>query len=165
MFKKILILLLCAWGSLQAQTVHSMSVEAFENQIPYESDTLYVLNFWATWCGPCVKELPHFVELDSVHKDKPVKVVLVSLDFAGQEEGQLIPFLKKRNISTEVWFLTDAHGRSSKGWIDRVAPQWSGAIPATILVGGGQELFEFKEETFDHEGLFNWVLPFIPSKD
>lgn len=149
-------------SSLLGQQLRSMTVAEFEKQIPKTSDTLYVFNFWATWCGPCVEELPYFVQLDSMTTDKPVKVILVSLDFAGTEEAQLVPFLKKRSIQTEVWFLKDAHGRSAKGWIDRVAPEWSGAIPATLLVGGGEEVYEFKETTFTLESLTAWVTPFYP---
>ncbi|MEZ4686638.1 MAG: TlpA family protein disulfide reductase [Bacteroidia bacterium] len=139
-----------------------MTVAEFEERLPKESDTLYVLNFWATWCGPCVEELPYFVELDSVWSEKPVKFVLVSLDFAGQKDNSLLPFLQKRKINTEVWYLEDAHGRTSKGWIDRLAPEWSGSIPATLLLGAGHSLFAFREETFTSESLKAWLEPNIP---
>jgi thiol-disulfide isomerase/thioredoxin len=144
------------------QRVKAMTVAEFEQALPKEGDTLYVLNFWATWCAPCVEELPYFVALDSAWNDKPVKFILVSLDFAGQKEKALDPFLQKRKINTEVWYLKDAHGRSAKGWIDRLHPNWSGSIRATLLTAGGRSLYEFKEETFTMGSLRAWLSSFIP---
>ncbi len=67
---------------------------ALEKTVLSDSDAVYVVNFWATWCGPCVKELPYFEQLNSENIN--VKVVLVSLDFKNQFESKLIPFLKKK---------------------------------------------------------------------
>ncbi|MFK7969566.1 MAG: redoxin domain-containing protein [Bacteroidia bacterium] len=163
--KHLLLSLLCFCALLanaHSQNVTAMSVAEFEQRISKESDTLYVYNFWATWCKPCVEELPYFIESDSLYRDKPVKVILVSLDFEGQLEAQLTPFLQKKNIQTEVWYLTDAHKRTSKGWIDRISPSWSGSIPATLLVGGTSETYTFKEATFTRESLASWLKPFLP---
>ena len=59
-----------------------------------------------------------------------MKVVLVSLDFIDKMESQVVPFLKKNNIQSEVVLLDDADANS---WIPKVSPQWSGAIPATVI--------------------------------
>ena len=71
------------------------SYETFDEMahiFEYESDTTYVINFWATWCGPCVKELPYFAEIPSEdQRGNPIKVILVSLDFPTQVESKLIP--------------------------------------------------------------------------
>jgi len=58
--------------------------EKFEDMEPLlrlQNDTTYVVNFWATWCKPCIKEIPYFKELDSTYKDQKFKLLLVSLDF------------------------------------------------------------------------------------
>ncbi|WP_432410023.1 TlpA disulfide reductase family protein [Rasiella sp. SM2506] len=102
------------------------------------SETTYVINFWATWCKPCIKELPYFEELNKNYKDKHVKVVLVSLDFPKQVEKQVIPFIKKHNLKSEIILLDDPDANT---WIPKVSDMWSGAIPATLFVKGDKQKF------------------------
>ena len=97
-----------------------------EKEILSDKNTIYVVNFWATWCAPCVKELPHFEQLNSENKN--IKVVLVSLDFKNQFESKLLPFLKKKSIKSEVVFLSDTNYNA---WLPLVDKDWSGSIPAT----------------------------------
>jgi len=96
-----------------------------------KNDTTYVINFWATWCAPCVKELPYFEKLNQKYTDKKVKVILVSQDFSKQLEKKLKPFLEKNKLQSEVLVLIDPDANS---WIDKVNPAWSGAIPATVII-------------------------------
>ncbi len=110
------------------------------------SDTTYVINFWATWCKPCVKELPYFEELNANYKDKNVKVVLASLDFPKNIEKQVIPFIKKNNLQSEIVLLDDPDANS---WIPKVSEKWSGAIPATIFIKGKKQLFFEKSFTYN----------------
>ena len=112
--------------------------ESFEHVLNQKTDTTYIVNFWATWCAPCIKELPYFEALNEVYKDQKVKVVLVSLDFDKYIDKSLIPFLNKRKIKSEVVVLLD--GKTSK-WIDKVDPRWSGAIPITIFYNKEEKLF------------------------
>jgi len=103
-----------------------------------DNDTTYVVNFWATWCGPCVKELPYFESLNKKYEGKAFKQILVSLDFKKQLDSRVIPFIEKENIQSEVVLLAD--GKANK-WIDRVDPSWSGAIPITIIYKGNDRSF------------------------
>lgn len=106
-----------------------------------DKNTIYVVNFWATWCGPCVKELPHFEQLNSEHKN--IKVVLISLDFKKQFESKLLPFLKNKSIKSEVIFLADTDYNT---WLPMVDKDWSGSIPATLIIKNGKKVFV--ERTF-----------------
>jgi thiol-disulfide isomerase/thioredoxin len=109
---------------------------ALEKEVLSDKNTIYVVNFWATWCAPCVKELPHFEKLNS--ENKSVKVVLVSLDFKNQFETKLLPFLKNRKINSEVVFLTD---KDYNNWLPLVSKEWSGSIPATLIIKNGKKIF------------------------
>ena len=110
------------------------------------NDTTYVINFWATWCSPCVKEIDFFEEVHTSFEDSKVKVILVSLDFPNQVERRLIPFLEAREITAQVMLMTDLDYNS---WIERVDKSWSGAIPATLIFNREQRVFLEQELTRD----------------
>ncbi|MCB2203831.1 TlpA family protein disulfide reductase [bacterium] len=127
-----------------------------ELQAPDEG--ILVINFWATWCAPCVAELPYFEELRSRYPSGQVRVLLVSLDFPKQLEKRLLPFLEKKDIHSSVVVLDDPDANS---WIDRVSPEWSGAIPATLILGPG--IREFREQSFTRKELFTLVQSLVES--
>ena len=131
--------------------------DEFEQVLHNENDTTYLINFWATWCGPCVAELPYIEAMHDKFEDKKFKNVLVSLDFKKQIDSKLIPFLNKRNIESDVIVLLD--GKSTK-WIDRVDPSWSGAIPITIIYNKDKRLF-LEKQFHSEEELVNIIEPFI----
>ncbi|MBU2929922.1 TlpA family protein disulfide reductase [Winogradskyella psychrotolerans] len=108
----------------------------FEPLIYTDSDTTYLINFWAMWCAPCVKELPYIEAFAEKHPN--VEVILVSLDFPKDMETKLKPFLKKKNINQKVVLLDDP---DSNSWIDKIDPNWSGAIPFTIMFNKNERLF------------------------
>ncbi|WP_308813188.1 TlpA disulfide reductase family protein [Aestuariibaculum sp. M13] len=117
---------------------------------------VHVINFWATWCVPCVKELPYFEQLQNAYADKNVEVLLVSLDFPHQYDTKLKPFIKERKIKSEVVALDDADMNS---WIPKVDESWSGSIPATIIYKNDER--QFFEQSFTFEELENQVKPFL----
>ncbi|MDG1717390.1 MAG: TlpA disulfide reductase family protein [Saprospiraceae bacterium] len=98
----------------------------------------YVINYWATWCGPCVKELTYFEQLLKAYSHDKTKVILVSLDFPNKVDSKLLPFLNKHNIQSEVVILDDP---KSNIWIDKVDLSWEGAIPVTIIYRGQKRVF------------------------
>lgn len=118
----------------------------FEPFLNQEDDTIYVINFWATWCKPCVEELPYFEQIHEEYKNKNVEVILVSLDFEDQVESRLIPFINKNNVNAEVVFLNDSKGNT---WIPKVDASWSGAIPATLIYNASERHFYEKSMTYD----------------
>lgn len=123
-----------------------------------QNDTTYVINFWATWCAPCVKELPYFEELTAKYANRKVAVKLVSLDFKKQLRQKLTSFLAERNLQSEVFVLLDSDANS---WVDRVNPEWSGAIPATVVYRGKQSAFY--EQSFENLAELEAVVtPLLP---
>lgn len=120
----------------------------FEYLLYQNDDKVRIINFWATWCKPCVAELPYFELINSEYKEKNVEVILVSLDLPGHIENKLIPFLKKQKIDSRVVVLDDPDANS---WIPQVSPNWSGAIPATIIYKGNT--MNFYEQSFSYNEL------------
>lgn len=130
--------------------------DAFEPVLHKSNDTIYVINFWATWCVPCIKELPYFQEVNENYRNNNVKVILVSLDMAEKVSTVLIPFLQKKNISTEVIVLDDPRQNS---WIEKVDKNWQGSIPATLIYYKSKR--EFFEQSFTYDELIKELNRFI----
>ena len=82
-----------------------MEFSELEPYLHRQNDTTYVINFWATWCRPCVKELPYFEQVTEKYKEQKVKVILVSLDFAEEIETKLIPFIKRKDLKSKIIVL------------------------------------------------------------
>ncbi|MEZ4777760.1 MAG: redoxin domain-containing protein [Flavobacteriaceae bacterium] len=120
--------------------------DGFEESFLEKTNGIYVINFWATWCKPCVKELPAFEKLNENYKDKGVQVVLVSLDFPDKVETGVIPFIEKHQLMSDVILLDDPDANS---WIPKISEDWSGAIPATVLVKDGKKVFFEKSFTYE----------------
>lgn len=102
--------------------------ESLKPLLNTNSDKVHIANFWAMWCAPCVKELPILKEYEANNPN--VEILLVSLDFPENIETKLKPFLKKKGITSKVVLLDDPDANS---WIDKIDPNWSGAIPFTII--------------------------------
>lgn len=107
-----------------------MTFGQFEPHLLHSNDTTYVINFWATWCKPCVEELPFFEKLITTTAGKPVKVLLVSMDFPKDIQRKLVPFVQERNLQNNVVALADLDYNE---WIDKVSTEWDGAIPFTLV--------------------------------
>ena len=113
-------------------------------RIHNNSDTIYVVNFWATWCKPCVQELPDFESFYRQNKPALVKIILVSIDFKEDLDKKLVPFLEKNKYNSEVVLLDEVNGND---FIDKINKKWGGAIPTTYFTTKNkkkEELFEKK---------------------
>jgi thiol-disulfide isomerase/thioredoxin len=144
-------------GPGDSLTVRVLNYDQLKPMLQQDNDTTYVVNFWATWCAPCVAEMPYFLALDSMYADKPVQLLLVSLDFKKDYIRKLQPFVKARKLDDKVVVLED---NRAAFWIDDIDPRWSGAIPATLVYKG--ERREFFERTFHSvDELSDIVKPFL----
>ena len=114
-----------------AQQVAVIKFPELQKRLARPTDTTYVVNFWATWCAPCVKELPSFEQLRAANAGKKVKVLLVSMDYASQLDKKVKPFVKQRGLKSEVVLLNESDPNS---FIDKVDAKWSGALPFTLIV-------------------------------
>lgn len=130
------------------QTPEVLNFNQLEQRLYLKNDTTYVVNFWATWCVPCIREMPYFQQIHNNFSGKKVKVLLVSLDFVKQIESRLIPFIEKNKLTPEVVVLNDPDANT---WINKVSPDWSGALPATLFFN--RSFRAFYEKSFEYEEL------------
>ena len=153
MMSRVLLLTAAAWWftGAAAQQIREIDREGIVQLSRLSNDTTYVINFWATWCSPCVKEIGYFETLHRKYAGDKVQVVLVSLDFPNQVNRRVIPFLEEKKITAPVRLVTELDYNS---WIDQVDPSWSGALPATLILHKDKRIFMEKEltenELFEH---------------
>ena len=135
-----------------------LQYEALFDLLNAEKDVLYVVNFWATWCSPCVEELPDFVAVDNeMRANTSYKMLLVSLDAASDIEDVKL-FKQTHSISPQVLLLDDI--RRMNDWIPKVEPYWGGAIPATLFYRNGKSL-HFVEGKLNKEQLLQHINNFL----
>lgn len=134
----------------ESQINESIALEIYDyNELkPFlnkKDNKVHVVNFWATWCAPCVKELPYFEKINQIYSDKNVEVLLVSLDFPRQYETKLKPFLKAKQLKSKVICFDDL---DQNMWIPAINANWTGALPATIIYKGNEQKFYEGSLTF-----------------
>lgn len=134
----------------KAPAIREVKWSALESLLNSNTDTTYIVNFWATWCGPCVEELPYFEQLSRNFASQKVRVVLVSMDFVKDKERRVVPFVERMKLKNTVWLLNEPDANS---WIDRIDPSWSGALPATLILNTTQKKRAFYEKSLTYEAL------------
>ena len=122
--------LLVSAGTLLGQEVKKVKMTDLEAYIK-NSDHPLVVSFWATWCAPCVEEIPWLQEAVEKHKKDGVVLVLVSLDFASYYPAKISAFIKEKKFKATFYWLDETNADYFCPFID---PQWDGAIPVTLLV-------------------------------
>lgn len=147
----ILICVFCF--SAQAQHIPSYSADKLMAR-PGNNDTTYIINFWATWCGPCVKELPQFTELQSRFKGQKVKVLLVSFDFPDSYPAKLETYIEKKKLEPEVVWFNETNANE---FIPKIDNSWSGALPGTMIINRRARYKVFLERMVTADEIANLV--------
>lgn len=141
--------------TLKETLIKQVNFEELKPLLEQKDGKTHIINFWATWCKPCVDELPAFEKLHANLNPDKVEVLLVSLDFPNQIEEALLPFIKERQLKPEVIVLDDP---DQNKWINGVDKSWSGAIPATLIYNKDKRAFY--EQSFDYDTLLTEVQKF-----
>ena len=153
-FLKRILLLLLFTGiiSVKGQTIASWKVTKLQDYIS-KSDSVLVINFWATFCKPCKEEIPYFETIVNKYKDQKVKLLLVSLDLPDFYPKKIKVFAEKNNYNNQIVWLNEAN---ADYFCPKVDKAWMGGIPSTLLVNpktGYRKFFEqqMKPEEFEKE--------------
>lgn len=131
--------------NITGQSIEVISYHQLEEYYNSSNDTLYVINYWATWCQSCVEELAGFIKLQDEMRNEKFKMILVSLDSPEQSNLLLHPFLKENNINGKIVLLDD----DPNVWINRVNTAWEGAIPATQVIKNKSKGFYNKSLSYE----------------
>ena len=141
-----------------SQEVRVIKYPDLEKIIAQDNGKIKLVNFWATWCRPCVAELPQFEYLANKYGRNQIEIILVSFDFVEELENKVIPFIKKKNINSEVVLLDET---DYNAFIDKIDASWSGAIPATLILDYRNDKRKFFEKEFKEGELEKAYLSFI----
>jgi thiol-disulfide isomerase/thioredoxin len=141
----ILLFSLCYFSyseGLGQSKVEVIKFEDLQKIMNLPSDTTLVIHFWATWCKPCVEELPIFEKISQDYFQKKVKVLFISMDFPKDVSIKVPSFLKSNNIKSNILLLDEPDYNS---WIDVIDKDWSGTIPATLILNTNMRKRKFFE--------------------
>ncbi|MHB1922652.1 MAG: TlpA disulfide reductase family protein [Chitinophagaceae bacterium] len=144
-YLKILGLLLIVGISARAQEVKKISASDL-GKILKRNDAIYVVNLWATWCKPCVEEMPYIQKIAEEYKNKNVKVILVSLDYDNAFPKKIESFAKKHGITSPIYWLDETDPSTIAKVVDK---SWKGLIPCTILVNNKKGYRKFVAQKMD----------------
>ena len=109
------------------------------------SESIRLINVWATWCGPCVTELPDLVEMNFIYRHRGFELVTISADVPDKKE-EVLKFLEKNHASGTNYLF---HTKDKYALIEAVDPDWQGALPYTLLVKPGGEVLYAGQGTID----------------
>ena len=148
--RNIAVLVMLAWSAAAAAQVEKIKITDLE-KVMSESTQPLIINFWATWCKPCVEEIPYFLEEQDDHKKDSLRLILVSLDGDDQFPAALNKFVVKRKYERAKLFWLDE--TNADYFCPKVDEKWSGAIPATLFLNNKTGYRKFFEEQIPHKQL------------
>lgn len=145
----VAILFIFCIGVTYAQVIKKIKITDLEKTI-IDSKTPLIVNFWATWCIPCIEEIPYFQEAVKKYEKEGVKLLLVSLDFKEEYPKGLSAFINKRKFTAPVVWLDET---KADYFCPKVDAGWSGAIPATLFINNKKRYRKFFEEQLSKDKL------------
>jgi thiol-disulfide isomerase/thioredoxin len=144
MIKKLVFIIafFCFALAAAAQNIPKLKMADVVKNFEQKNDSIYIINFWATFCKPCVAEIPNFIKISNKYKKDKVKLMLVSLDLPSFYPKRIAAFATKNNFATNIAWLEETDADYFCPMIDK---SWGGSIPATIIVNtktGYKKFFE-----------------------
>jgi len=162
MYKYFLIFVFLAFtGQISSQEVQVIGIDGLKEELSRKADSVYVVNFWATWCKPCTEEMPDLLRVEKEYKDKNLMLILISLDLPSMKDTRLPKFMSEYGINSRVLLLDDPDANK---WIPMVDESWSGSIPATLIYAPKVDYRDFHEGIITYSELKETVYPLIRNK-
>jgi len=143
----IVFVLFFSCGEAKSQSIPKWKITDLEEYIE-KSDTPVIVNFWATYCAPCIKEIPYFQEVVKHYEKKGVKLLLVSLDFRESFPDKISSFAEKRKFTSPIVWLDETN---ADYFCPKVDSKWSGVMPATLFINNKKGHRSFFEEEMSKE--------------
>lgn len=113
--------------------LNDISLNEIDSLMKIKNDTLYIYNFWATWCSPCKEELPYFVEKQNSKKSSKVKIVFISIDNFATKNTTVAPFIEKAGMKNAFIFSASSPDEITKSFADMEG------IPYTVFLKNGKK--------------------------
>lgn len=157
--KRLFVLIVSFFASLIcfSQRVGSVKITELEKIIA-ESKTPLIINFWATWCKPCVEELAYLEKEVEEHTKDSVQLLLISLDFKEAFPQSISAFAEKRNIKGQIFWLNETN---ADYFCPKIDAKWSGAIPATLFINNKTGYRNFVEAQISREKLKQEIMAIL----
>jgi len=146
--------------SVTAQDIPSWKITAVEQYIQENKDKVLVINMWATFCKPCVEEIPMFIKMANQYKKNGVELLLVSLDLPSHYPKKIASFAKKQQFNAPIVWLDETNADYFCPVID---PKWSGSIPATLIIYPKTGYRKFFEEEMSADVLEKEIIAALKS--
>jgi thiol-disulfide isomerase/thioredoxin len=143
-----------------AQDIPRWKATEIEKYLQQNSDKVLVINMWATFCKPCVAEIPAFIQLAEQYKNNGVKLLLVSVDLPSHYPKKIAAFAKKNKFNAPMVWLDETNADYFCPLFD---PKWSGSIPATLIVYPKTGYRKFFEEEIEADQLEKEIIAALKS--
>jgi peroxiredoxin len=135
---------LAKWDA-EPVTLEPIDASGVARLVKNETRKLLVINLWATWCGPCVTELPDFVTMNRMYRGRPFQLVTISLD-APEKEAQALQVLKDNHVAARNYILKTADRDAFAEALDK---EWPGPVPYTLVIAPGGKILNRKVNAID----------------
>ncbi len=138
-------------------TLEAIDSAAAAKLVKNETDQLLVINLWATWCGPCVLELPELVTINRMYRGRKFKLVTISLD-EPEKADEALRVLKTNFASSQNYIYK---GDSKDALAEAIDRDWAGPVPHTMVIAPGGKVLYRKTGGFDALELKRAIVAFL----